>query len=491
MGDPADRLTHTGRTFLALGISNYGAMAVGLAVNVVLARRLGTEGYGRLAVMLMPSQVLLLMTVNWTYTGFVRFASQEFASTRLVNETLSARLGIVVPTALAGILLLVIGREPFAAYLDVPPAAVWLIALHFAAVSALSLMGAVFQARDQMARYGLCLLLDKAVMLVCVLVLPAAWTANPMIVVGGYTASSVAVALWGIALVGPRALRPVVPRRSTLRHLALFSTPVLLSSWTGLLGANWFDLVILKWYVPVSDIGRYSLATQLAGVVQQITIIFSTLVLPPLSVMVAEGRDARIRMLVERLLPYWMLGTSVLFSLVVLGARIGVPLAFGPSFSGAAPVLIVLMGATSALALYNSCAPLVAAYGSMWSMSGIGLVSAAANVALDLLLIPPFGLIGSAFATVVAYGTSAVLVLLFVQGKLGARVLRLPWLSAPVVVACVCGLALDGVWLYAVAPVAIAVTVFALIAAFRLFQTDDAIFLKDLRLPASFGVRAS
>jgi len=31
----------------------------------------------------------------------------------------------------------------------------------------------------------------------------------------------------------------------------------------------------------------------------------------------------------------------------------------------------------------------------------------------------------------------------------------------------------------------------ALIAAFRLFRDDDAVFLKDLRLPMPFGARAS
>ena len=216
--------------------------------------------------------------------------------------------------------------------------------------------------------------------------------------------------------------------------------------------------------------------------------IFSTLLLPHLSVMVAEGQETRIRMLMERLLPYWLLGTSCLFSLVLLGARAGVPLVFGQSFSGSAPVLAVLLVATSALALFNACAPLVTAYGSMWVLSSICLVSALANVALDILLIPAFGVVGSALATVLAYGTSAVLVLIFVQRRVGGRVLRLGWLGTPVVVACVSFMLLDGFWFYPMVVVAVAVSALALIGLFRLFRRDDAVFLNDLQVPMPFGL---
>ena len=487
MTEPTHKLASAWRNFLALGLGNYGAMAVSLAVGVVLARHLGTEGYGRLALMLMASQVLLLATVNWTYTGFVRFGSREFASNQAVGETLWARLGIVLPVAALGILLVLIARQPLAAYLDIPPLGIWLILLHFAAASALSVIGAVFQASEQMPRYGLCLFLDKAVMLAGLVALPAAWTSNPVVVLACYTASSMSVAFWAVSTVGLRTLRPAFAR-SASRQMLLFSAPVLLSSWAGVFGASWLDLVILKWYVPVSDIGVYSLATQLAGVVQQITIIFSTLVLPQLSVMVAERQDARIRMLLERLLPYWLLGTSILFCLVLLGARAVVPLVFGQPFGGAAPVLALLMVATSLLALFNSLAPLVAAYGSMWVLSAITLVSAATNVVLNLVLIPPFGILGSALATVLAYGASAGLVLMFVHRKLGGRVLRLGWLNAPVFVTCICFMVIDGAWFYAAAPVAAAITIIALVALFRLFHPDDAVFLKDLSLPTPFGI---
>jgi len=487
----AEQLTRTWRSSLALGAGNYGAMGISVVTNVFLARRLGAEQWGHLALLLMASQVLLLVAVNWTHAGFIRFGAVEFASTGGVTETLSVRLGILWPVAGLGVLAMVIARQPLSTYLGIPVWGVWLLLVQFVALCALSLVGAIFQARDQMARYSACLILDKAVMLACVVALPGAWTGHALPALACYAASSLSVAIWGVWVVGARALRPARPSRAAYRQMLLFSAPLLLTSWAGLFGTSWFDLVILKWYVPMSGIGMYVLAAQLAGVVQQITVVFSTLLLPELSVMVAGGQHARIRLVMERLLPYWLLGTSILFSLVLLGTRAGVPLVFGQSYSGAAPVLALFMVQGSALALCNACTPLVTAHGSTWVLTGIAFASIAVNVVMDLLLIPGFGIKGSALATILAFGTSAVLTLAFVQRKTGGRVLRLAWLGTPVFVVCTCFMLLDGVWFYPAALGMGVISVFALVGGFRLFHAEDMVLLRGLQLRMLFGFGAS
>lgn len=477
----ADQLTRNWRSFLALGAGNYGAMVVALGTNALLARRLGAEQFGHLALLLMASQVLLLTAVNWSHAGFVRFGAREFASRAAVTETLWARLGIVWPVAALGLAGIVVFRQPLAAYLGIPPVAVWLLLVHFVAIAALSVVGAIFQARDQMARYGASLFLDKTAMLLCVVALPAAWTGTALNAVMCLAASSLAVSIWGVLVVGVRELRPVWPARAAYRSMLQFSLPLALTSWAGLFGTSWFDLVVLKWYVPLAGIGMYSLASQLAGVVQQITVIFATLLLPELSVMVVQGQHDRIRMMMERVLPYWLLATSVLFTLVLLGARAGLPLVFGPSYAGAAPVLALLMVASGALALFNSCTSLVGAFGSTWVLTGISVASIAVNVVGNLVLIPRFGITGSAMSTVLAYLMGGVLILAFVQYRLGGKILRLAWLGTPVLVGYVCFTVFDDVWFYPAAVGLATLNVVTLVMAFRLFRAEDAAFFRGLR----------
>jgi O-antigen/teichoic acid export membrane protein len=488
MNERTSRLSGTSRNFLALAVGNYGAMAVALGTSVLLARRLGTENYGRLALMLLASQVLLMLSVNWSHVGFIRFGSREFAANGVMAETLWTRLGLLLPSAGLGMVAMAIGRQPLATYLGIPEAGIWLILLHFVGACALSLVSGILQASQQMTRYGVCLFLDKAVMLACIALLPAARTADPLFVLGCYAASSLLVAVWAVSVVGRARLRPLLPSRGAYRAMIVYSAPLLLTTWAGLFGTNWFDLVILKWYVPISELGVYSLATQLAGVVQQVTVIFSTLVLPTLSVMVANGENERITVFLERLLPYWLLGTSVLFSLVLIGARAGLTLVFGESFAGAAPALALFMVATSGLALFNACAPLVNAYGANWVVTAISFEFGVANLALDLLFIPRLGIVGSALATAIAYASAAVLLLAFLQRKSGSRVLRLAWLAGPVLAACACFLLLDGFWFYPAALSAVAASVVALIATFRIFRDEDAVYLEQLHVPMPFGL---
>jgi O-antigen/teichoic acid export membrane protein len=327
-------------------------------------------------------------------------------------------------------------------------------------------------------------------MLACVVVLPAAWTGTALNALMCYAASSVAVTVWGIGVLGVRHLRPVWPTRAAYRSMLQFSVPLLLTSWAGFFGTNWFDLVVLKWYVPLAGIGMYSLASQLAGVVQQITVIFATLLLPELSVMVLQGQHDRIRTLMERVLPYWLLGTSVLFMLVVLGARVGLPLVFGPSYAGAAPVLALLMVASCALALFNSCTSLVGAFGATWVLTGISFVSTAVNVAMNLVLIPRFGIAGSAMATVLAYLTGGVLILAFVQHRVGGKIVRLAWFTTPVILAYGCFAVFESWWFYPAVVVLGSLNVVALVMVFKLFHAEDAAFFRGLHVRLPFGLGA-
>lgn len=482
-------LRRGGRSFLALGLGNYGAMAVSLVTNAWLARRLGVEEYGQLALLLMASQVMMLVAVNWTHAGFVRFGAGEFVDRRTAADALWTRLGIVLPTAAAAALVLVAARGPITAYLGVPVSAVGLLLLHFTALAALSIVGAVFQARQEMARYGLTLLLDKTAMFVCVAWLPAAWTSSAVPALTCLAVCSSLVACWGVWVVGGSTWRPRRPSSASFRRMAAFSLPLLLTTWAGLFGTNWFDLVILNWYVPVGGIGLYSVATQLAGVMQQVTVVFATLLLPELSVMVVKGQSARIRSLVERGLPYWLLATSLLFAVVIMGARIGVPLVFGESYGGAVPVLAWLMLASCALALFNSCTSLAGAFGATWVMTGVSFASTTVNVVMNLLLIPVFGIIGSAMATVAAYVVGAGCMLVFVQRRVGVPVVRLSWLAGPAVAAFLCFQWIDGMWFYPAAIAAVLGSALVLVRRFGLFRAEDLAVLGGLTMMPS-GLRA-
>lgn len=477
------------RNFLALGLGNYGAMAVSMAINAMLTRRLGVGSFGRLALLLTTSQVVALLAGNWTQSAVVRFGAIEFAERGSVAETVWTRLWIALPWALAPLLAAAMFGAPLAAYLGIPVWGLLVVWGHFAAAFALATVGSAFQARQEMSRYGTVLFCDKAIMAALLLALPAATVGDPLRVVAAYAASSAVVAVGGLLLLGKRSLTPMAVSRDAYRRMWVFSSPLILSTWAAMFGTSWFDYLVLRAYRSDVELGWYSLGMLLAGVLQQVAIISSTLLLPQLSVVIAGGDFSRVRTLMTRVLPYWLLGTSLLFSVAILGGTTLVPLVFGSAFTPAVDVLAVLMLASSAFAMFSVFSALVSALGATWTLTLICFVSGGVNVAADLLLIPRYGIVGAAAATVLAYAASTVGVLAFVQRRLNLNAFPLAWLCAPVLLTCALFFAVDGVAFPLTATLAVVAVTGWLIRHFRLFGSQDTMLIRRFRFSELWSTR--
>lgn len=116
-----------------------------------------------------------------------------------------------------------------------------------------------------------------------------------------------------------------------------------------------------------------------------------------------------------------MIGLPILAGTIALSAPI-VHLIYGPAFQRAAGVLPILMIAFVSIcfgSLGGFLAPLVK---MQWRLALYSTVGALANVALNLLLIPPYGIYGSAWATV---ATEILTMILMLGTSLRAMRLRL------------------------------------------------------------------
>lgn len=468
------------RGFLAVGAGNYGALVLSLAINVVLTRRLGVEQFGLLALLLMVSQILLLLTGNWMHVGFIRFGSQEFAKHGAIVQAFWARLSIMAPLLALAAAVLLGARAPLSAYLGIPEWGLALVFLHFLLAYVLNSLGAVFQARQEMSQYGAVMFFEKGASLALVALLPASWVSHPLTVIGCYAASAMLLSAWAVAVLGRKTFLPVVLDPSVSRALLRFSLPFVLTTWIGLFGNNWLDLILLKWFRSVSEVGLYALAGQLAGVIQQVTITFSTLLLPHFSVLVGNADERGIRTFLDRVLPYWFLATSVLFGVALLAVGPLVPLIFGEAFAAALPALAILIVASSALSLFNAFDPLLSAYGATVALAKVFVLSVSVKVLLSWLLIPQWGINGAAFSTVCGYAVCALSTMFLVQRKTGSRIMMLALFGAPVVVVCASVLYLPERYAPIAALAGGAACLYAVSTRFQLFQSEDRKLLKGI-----------
>lgn len=176
------------------------------------------------------------------------------------------------------------------------------------------------------------------------------------------------------------------------------------------------DVVILQFYVPLASVGYYVVAQTLAELVLTLARAFQGSVLPLVSHY--EG-DERQNVTTRDSLRHHGVLAFVALLLNAVFAPLVIIFAYGAVYEPAiVPLLILLPGmwfvgsATVAMGdLSGRGRPGVAS-----ALSGVAVL---VTVILDLLLIPPFGVVGAAVASLVAYvcfGISSLVVLARIAG---------------------------------------------------------------------------
>lgn len=218
-------------------------------------------------------------------------------------------------------------------------------------------------------------------------------------------------------LVTPEA-RP--DRAGSTRALVVSGLPLLLAA-SVTLAIRWTDIFMLSAFDTPSAVGVYSVASRVAGLISFVLISASAVIAPKFAVLYANGDMLKLQRLVRRS----TLGTAsaaLVLALLLCAARTEVLGLFGEEFiAGASALLILVVGQ-----LIHSAFGLV---GSLLAMTGrekrlmfSTLAAAVANVVLNWILIPRFGIEGAALASVISIAILNIVNALFARFDLGIGV---------------------------------------------------------------------
>jgi len=203
-------------------------------------------------------------------------------------------------------------------------------------------------------------------------------------------------------------------RLSHLKNLSGFSFWIFLTS-SGSLVFCYADTILIGFFMTNADVGIYRTAFQLTSVASFATLAFHTVLYPKISNWGIQGQIAEIENSLARAWTYslflaipaciggWILGDKLLYYL------------YGESFVEGAPALFFLLlvqvvnvfmflGTMSLTALNHP-------KDAFW----ITIISATANILLDIALIPVLGITGAAVATLIAMTLNALGVLILLS----------------------------------------------------------------------------
>ena len=223
--------------------------------------------------------------------------------------------------------------------------------------------------------------------------------------VGGFIVGTL---IGGIFCIPFNSLRPEKFSFFHIRSLFTFSIWIFLSS-VGSTIFGYTDKILIGYFMGNADVGIYSIVFQFTIAATLPTLALQTTLYPKFSNMSATGASERISPLLSRAFTYSLiLAVPVCIGGWLLGERL-LYFFYGSDFSCGAPVLTIILLVqifnvfmflqTMTLNAVNK--PKLAFY--------VTAIAATLNVILNLILIPLFGIIGAALATLFTMGLNAIL----------------------------------------------------------------------------------
>ena len=376
---------------LVVGARALAKLAV-FVVVVLLLRSLGAEQYGRFAAMVVYVTLLGVVADLGLQTVFIRdVARDRRVLGRYLSNLLSARLVLAI---LALLLLALVLRL-------VSPA---LFPYTFAGFALLlttsysSLLRAVFYIRGRLA-YEAVAIVVEALLLLGLTVLAVTRHATWDVFIWVYTASYLFTCLFAFAVIRWRwheAIRPQL-EPAFVRQLLVAGLPLAAGFTITTIYAQ-LDVVLLQLFKGFQMVGWYSAANRFIDAVAWIPQTAMGAIFPAISMLAAEERR---RLAFAYGKSYKMLAVLALPLAVGIGITADslVHLAAPRGFDQSILALRILAPSVALLFVNNAFIYMLTAMNRQLDFTRLSLVSLAANVALNLLLIPPYGYLGAAAAS--------------------------------------------------------------------------------------------
>jgi len=228
------------------------------------------------------------------------------------------------------------------------------------------------------------------------------------LLLGSYASGAAVVA--GLLVVQWRRLSlwPEVP---LLRRLLRFGLPTMPAE-LSLYALNFVDRVIILRSAGAAEAGLYSLAVKFS---QGVTVIARgfQLAWPPLAYSIREDREAR--RVYAAVVTWFAAGMAFVVAGMWLLSRWIVRVLAAPEFFGSYKAIGLLATGAALYALYLVLVVILGRTGRTEFNFPATLSALAANIALNLLLVPPLGIVGAGIALVASYLVVLTLMYAFTQ----------------------------------------------------------------------------
>ena len=405
MSSLGSQLKRLGKHSVIYGLGGLVSRILAVILLPLYTRYLSPSDYGKVETLIALTTVIGIALSAGIGSAFFRFYfdSPEPAARRRVLRTSfwfimgTATLGLVVGVALAGeISQLLFGTSKDAELVAASFVGLW-AGMNWTQLTNL------FRVEERSAAFVSASIANILVTVGATLILVVALDKGPIgVIVGNFTGT---LAVYAVLVLYRREQLGLEFDRNLLRRMNTFGLPLVPSAlflWI----TNFSDRIFLVKLADVHEVGLYSVGVRIASALVLLLTAFR-LAWPAFAYSIDD--DAAARRTYAYVLTYLVVVTTwVATGLALLSPWIVRWITSKPDYESASRVVGPLAFSTVAFAGY-----MVVAIGVgrsrrtqfNWVVTG---VAAVVNIALNLILIPPYGMMGAAIATIAAYTTMFV-----------------------------------------------------------------------------------
>ena len=184
------------------------------------------------------------------------------------------------------------------------------------------------------------------------------------------------------------------------KKIFTYSLPIMFTMILGSL-LHWMDILMLGYFTNTETVGLYHPAVRTAGLQQSILIAFAGIFAPMFSKYFAQDNFTGMHH-IYKLVTRWILTLVIPVFILIILFSTKIMLLFGADFIQSSEALIILSIGTSIFAIFgvSSTALVVSGYQKLNLVNA--LTATILNIWLNIILIPKYGIMGAAWATLSA-----------------------------------------------------------------------------------------
>lgn len=391
-----------------------------LASVWLLEKYLGIDGYGGVIAIVAAAQAAQ-MFVNWTGISLARHGVEEFVETGKITESFWARTAVFLPNTLIFLAFGFLWLPLLATALKLPEGSLWYVAALFVASAVWLHVQYAMQAAKLPRLQGIMQAAERVLIFLGIGGLILFKRLDGLTAIAAYILAPSLMAIVGLIAIRHMFSWRVRFSGEAVKKVLTFSFPLIPYSLIGYFSTNYLDAIFIKQYLSEADLGVYNIAYLMNGMIMQFPLLAGSLLLPLFVTLRGGGKSERVTSYLQDVLPLFTFVGAIGGVFAAFLMQFFIPLLFKNADGSVIIFWILISSAVFAIPTLIGFAPYTNAISATYIATILSVVSAVVNLLANYLLIPQYGLKGCAWATVLSYGASVIVVVVILRIRFSIR----------------------------------------------------------------------